>query len=142
MIELKNDTGQVKLNPQEYLITIYAKVGGEIKSFEQKGFIAKVNGFPISVFPILDYEDVYLSISDIQSGRRIKRVQLTDEEFLSADTKEKFLKLLERKLLVYSLFLNNEMIEKIKEQRKKYEVVKSPIADHKDMVKKSERNDR
>lgn len=114
---------KVEINRQEQLITILTKDGNK----KAVGFIAKVNEFPVSLFPnVKGPERVELVISDIKTGVKLQDLHITLSEFWMADTKSKVLELFAEKLETFSIFMSAEMIEQIKSKRAAYPEVPNP----------------
>ncbi|TLQ08815.1 hypothetical protein FEZ48_02720 [Marinilactibacillus psychrotolerans] len=112
-----------EINTQEHIITILTNEGNA----PAVGFIAKVNQFPVSLFPKpKGMQGVELVVSDIKTGVKLQGLYITLPEFWMADTKDKALDLFTEKLEQFKTFMTPEMIEQIKVKRAAYPEVPKP----------------
>lgn len=113
----------IRLDKQEQLVTIHTKDGNA----EITGFIAEINGFPVSLFiKPKGKQSVELVVSDIKTGTAIRNLYINPLEFWMADTKEKTLELFMDKLEQFKSFMTPEIIEQIKVKRAAYPEVPKP----------------
>lgn len=113
----------IRLDKQEQLVTIHTKNGNA----EVTGFIAEINGFPVSLFiKPKGKQSVELVVSDIKTGTAIRNLYINPLEFWMADTKDKTLDLFMDKLEQFRSFMAPEIIEQIKVKRAAYPEVPNP----------------
>lgn len=113
----------VTINQQEQLVTIHTKNGNA----EVTGFIAEINGFPVSLFiKPKGKQSVELVVSDIKTGTAIRNLYINPLEFWMADTKDKTLDMFMDKLEQFRSFMAPEIIEQIKVKRAAYPEVPNP----------------
>lgn len=113
----------IRLDKQEQLVTIHTKNGNA----EVTGFIAEINGFPVSLFiKPKGKQSIELVVSDIKTGTAIRNLYINPLEFWMADTKDKTLELFIDKLEKFKSFMTPEIIEQIKVKRAAYPEVPNP----------------
>lgn len=125
----------IEINGIEHIITINTNHG----TAEVAGHLAKVNGFPVSMYMKADEGSTHkqLVVCDVKTGTVISRIGVNMVEFWWAETKEQAMHLFSEKLKLLEPSMNNNLIREIKEKRSAYPEVKEPqsIDDYDEFVK-------